>query len=693
VSRYSKAHVRRGRQEAAELSIHIDDSGLVATAHPVHWPSSSTFDFGFLLPLADLELAQEVTIAFARHAVRFARKTARSRFEGFSNLCKGIGQRPDAPRHVTTFRQGDAAAWWTKAVKEYAAQQYQSALKATGVKVALGGTWLVLDELASCGLAVQVAPVAPPKNVHLLKVPRAGLVERSATRRPTTEEKSVLLQHLRSIGVTVEDDEALDFVEVLAGQLTEEERKDPVKASNAYFARNKEFLASLTAAAEAKFLHWQQHYLAGQELLKMADPEVVTAFEEGQLGAKAPWEVFDRFFPKDDARLSTANLLQLVNAKFLGRMPAAHQCDERWRYRYVPLIRRLGGRLYLDAMLALHREAVAAAALLYILDSGANVSTALSLETDFERATSEPNVVEFFAVKARAGYAAIYDAMPVNDPGRAISTVRALRVLKEATEARHRDFPGLGASLFVFTFFHEPSVASGVFLAKQFQYLLKATNLPVGWKLSAIRTAIAVGAALDGTGTLAGLQRKLKHAPTSQRTTEGYALVWPVRKKVELEMAKYQRLVETGVASNVQGALKWLNRSEAEATQLLAEAERTGLGFLCASSKSGARPGTDQGSDCDKVGECFACHVRVFVADEQSLTEVIATNLSLTANMERLESESANRLDDVWIELLAFTTVAIEEAKRSHVAYLLPRATRTAQQWIGNGFDITQLRP
>jgi hypothetical protein len=691
--RYSKKHVRRQQDKTHADWVSVDDSELVVTCNPPGWRVPREFDFAFLVPFATTTLANSVALAFGRFAVRFARDTAVSRYADFRNLWLAIAAQAEATPNASNLRTGALASWWKEAAQAYATAKYERSNKATSAKAALQSAWTVLDELASCGLLIDVPPKEPPKNLHLTKVPRPSLVELAATKPASAEEKSALVRHFRSIGVPVDDAEAERFIELVAGLLTPEERRDPKKATAAYSTRATEYLNALKSAAEARFLEWQQHYSEGQRLLASADPQVLVAFPDGLLPTERASPEFRRFFPKKDTNRARANFLLLMREKFQGRVPSSETLARPCRERHVKLVVRLGGRHYLDAMLSLHREGVAAAALLYIADTGANLSTALSLETKFERATSDANYVEFFAVKKRAGYAAIYDVLPVNEPGRRISTVKALRAVAAMTSDRRKRFPQLGKKLFVFTWFHEPSVAAGTFLSTHLAYLLKSAALPRQWTLSGMRAAVGIVDTLDGTGTLNGLRRKLNHGKSSFATTATYALRWPIRKQLELEMAKYQRLFQAGVASNLQGALQWLHKSPQEAAALLREAERTGLGFLCAAPKSGARPGTHAGTKCGKVGECTGCSVRLFVADEESLAEVVATNLSLKANLARLEAESAERFDELWIELLAFTTVALEEAKRGPFAYLVPRAARKAEQWLAAGFDITDLRP
>ena len=692
-ARYSKKHIRRQKDDAHAKWVSVDVSGLVVTVSPPSWPTPRDFDFAFLTPFASTELAQAIALAFGQYAPRFARRTSLDRYQQFRRLWTVVAAQMAAPPNTSNLRAGDLAEWWRAAAHKYALNEYQRAGKPTSAKVRTQSLFAVLDEFASCGLLVDVPATKSPKNVHLQKVPRPSLVEQTrSAREPAAEEKSALIQHFRSIGIPVENTEAEQSIAHLLGLLTPEERKDPKKASQAYFVRTNEFLLALTTAAETEFIKWQRHFEDGRALLPFGDPAVLVAYDAGEFFAPSN-AIFRQYFPKNDTRTATANFLLLARERFQGCSPSENALELPFRSRLQKLVSDLGGKHHLDSMLTLHRNGVAAAAFLYIRDTGANLSTCLSLSSDFERPTSEPGVVEFFAVKARANYKAIYDCLSVNDPGRRISTVKTLRAVKDMTSTLRSNFSQLNDSLFVFRFFSEPSVANSAFLGNQFQYLLASANLPVDWTLSGIRAAVGITHVLDGTGTLNGVARKLHQGKKSAATTAGYALRWPVRTSLELQMAKYQDLFQAGIASNLEAALAWLGKSADEAEEVLREARRTGLGFLCIAPDAGARPGTKAGSPCGKTGECPQCPVHVFLADEESLAEVVATNLSLQTNESRLRLESAERFENFWAELLAFTTVAISSAKRGPHAYLMPRAERKAEQWIASGFDITDLRP
>lgn len=692
--RYQKKHVRRTHAEEFVEWVTVGEDGLSVEVDVPDWSSPRTFDFHFLVPCLATSLAQAVAHAFGQFAARFARSTAVSRYQEFGQLWRAISPGVLASHGVANFRTGALASAWKDAARAYATAEYRRVETQTSAKASMQALWTVLDELASCGLLPDVPAVPTPKNIHLRKVPRPGLVELAAqTKQAEKEAKSELLRHFESIGIPVEEPEVEAYIATLAAILSPEERKEPKKAVKAYIAKSKEFVDSVVAAAETELLRWAALHQRGQVLLLAGDRQVLDAFDRGALTGKA----FRQLFPIHDSDTSTANFLLLARERFGGRVPTSESLGVHLGTpsRALNLYRELGGAFHLEGLLNLHRNGVAAAATLYIADAGANVSTALALKADFEQPTSEPGIVQICSLKPRANYAPIYDALPVNQPGRRISTVKALRLVRDATANLRRAFPSLDESLLVFRFFEEPSIANGEFLANQFGYLLKASGLPPNWSLSAIRAAVAVVNALDETGTLNGVRRTLHHSWRSQSTTAGYALVWPVRIELELKMSKYMSLFEAGLASNLDGALAWLGKSSDEARALLNEGARTGLGFLASQSSAGPESGDERkvGPDSDARADGDGYVAQVVLVDEESLTEIIATHMSLTANLDRLKEESVERFEDFWSELFAFANAAIAVAKRSQFAYLVPKATRRAEEWIAKGFDISDLRP
>lgn len=678
----SKQHVRR-KSEAAEIDrVTVDETGLVITVLGENWPSARAFEFFFLCPFACRPLAKAMALAFGRFASRYARSTASSRYTFFKSAWCAIAEQCEK-RHLQNLRSGPLSAWFAQTAHVYLAGEFDRAARDTSAKTTVQGAEVVFGELASCGLLPDIKKVAVPKNVHLRKRPRKGLFELAAAgKAPSKKDVKAIVDYFTSSGVPIDDEDAKAYITSLATLLTPDERKDAKTIKDAYVRLSKEHLGSLTRAAESEFLKWSSHYDRGQALLEGAEPSVLRIYDANKFRSASDWA---RLFPIDDDDLTIANLLLLVRDRFNGIVTLTNTLPYPMKDRFGKAVSRAGGVYALDAMLHLHRDAVAAAAILYMLDTGANLSTALSLEVDFERPTSEAGMVEFFGVKARANYSAIYDVLPINEPGRQISTVKALRGVVDMTALLRKNFPELGASLFVFRFFRQPSVADSGFLADQLKYLLNRYELPKSWLLSAIRTAVGVSHALDDSRTLAGMKRRLNQK--SDEVARGYALHFPIQKFLEAEMAKYQQLFQVGIAANLEGAFEWLRMPPAEAAKLIEEAKNKGLSFLLPSDAPDENDATPASED-DEISD----PTYVFMTDEGSLSEVIATKRSLEANMEKLKGESTARFNELWIELLAFSSAVVESAKRSTFAYLMPQAERNAEKLLEAGFDITELR-
>lgn len=123
--RYSKKHVRRQADETHDQWVAVDDSGLLVTCDPPHWPCPRDFDFTFLIPFAQTPLANGIALAFGRFAVRFARDTSVSRYSAFKSLWLAIASQIDPPPCTSHLRTGELASRWKDIAQVYAAAEYE----------------------------------------------------------------------------------------------------------------------------------------------------------------------------------------------------------------------------------------------------------------------------------------------------------------------------------------------------------------------------------------------------------------------------------------------------------------------------------------------------------------------------------------------------------------------------------------
>jgi hypothetical protein len=481
------------------------------------------------------------------------------------------------------------------------------------------------------------------------------------------------------------------YVRAIVGTIEPHTLEDENSVYQAILQVNQMHIQALRKAAEECFIHWRTHYQHGQALLKLATSDVSDDFRQGKLSHWQSISLYRKYFPLNDSQSATANFLRLCIDCFGGQVPSETNVGA-WRSRFQKLVRRLGGRHYLDAMLTAHRSAVGTAALLYIIDAGANVSPALALSIDFELPSDDPGFVFIHTTKDRADYAPLYDLLPVHDGSVRVTAVEALRAIREMTSARRQAFPSLGNNLLVFSYFSVPSIANDAFLRNQMSYLLRKSDLPSTWVPSAIRHSVAMDAVKKTSGTLEPVARLLNHKELGA-TVNGYAFTYPIRRLLELRIRHFQELLQAAFASNVAGAMPMIGYSASQSRHLVKTAEKTGLGFLCARQHNQSQTAERDSTSCTKIGTCPGCEHRLFIVNSESLAEICAVHRVLSQKQTELEATSRSRWQSVWADLLAFSIAVLEVAKTSPYAYLIPKAQNRAIHMIENGFDPTLIRP
>ena len=388
---------------------------------------------------------------------------------------------------------------------------------------------------------------------------------------------------------------------------------------------------------------------------------------------------------------AVANFLRFFRELHGEYVPA--EVEKKWPNIMRRAYWELGGREFFDANFTLHRNAVAGAAILYLIDSGANVSTALNLTKDSEQETDDPNFVDFVSHKDRAGPKPIVKQLPLKSQGINVTAAQSLRDLKQMTQSRREMFSDqLGDALFIYSYFAKPSVLNVDSLANNFLYMQRDSKLPGVWTPSAIRIAVGVEVSGKTSGDLDKVGRKLSHEIGST-TTPIYALRMPIRLLLASKIREYQTLLETAFATHTDLGPAILGYSNEASNLLVDKAVRTGLGFLCRDTSARGGSVDEEGGSCPDVGQhCTRCNARIFITDAESLTEIVAINESLSKKLRALGEGQEDAWAERWIDLYAFSAAIIRKAKRSRYAYLMPTAFRRAQGLLAAGFDPAFIR-
>lgn len=653
------------------------------------------FDYTPLGRVLKARLASTLAEAHLEYLTRFSRRYALALFHSFDRFAKFAG--PDKEDRsvlisLDSVYTGVGADIWRSTVAAYVQTLQLRDIELTTLAEEIGNLFRGLDELASRAVAAKCERPALPKNYHASGKRRPGLVEQSSKTPVDPELLAQLEAHIDTLHLPIKGEEARDLLKALAAQVPPSALHDEVAFAEAIFRINANALADARAPAEAAFIYWRDVWVKGQELLNAPGRSVANAVRSARrLPRQRTGALLRALFSAHLGDEAAANFLKYFHEKYGPYVPA--EVEKKWPILMKRAYWELGGREYFEACFTLHRNAVAGAAILYLVDSGANVSSALSLTTDSEQETDDPNFVDFVSHKDRAGPEPIVKQLPLKAPDVKVTAAQALREAKQMTQSRREMYPDLlGDALFVFSFFAEPSVLTTETLAHNFRYMQRDNQIPQVWTPSAIRIAVGVEVSGRTGGDLDKVGRKLSHAVGSG-TTPIYALRLAVRLLLTRKMREYQTLLEAAFATHAPRGPLVLGYSEEAAGFLVNKAVRTGLGFLCSDATARGGKIDDEGAFCPDVGKCCSgCQVSVFMTDVESLTEIIAVNESLSKKLETTGEGQQDAWVANWLDLYAFSTAVIHKAKHSRFAYLMPAARRKAQELLAAGFDPVLVR-
>lgn len=686
---YNREHRRRNWRRTDFDAGEAQDSPLVL------WVASlnRTFDFSTLSAVLPEATAELVAGTLCLYFQNFSRCTAIGRFTQFKSFMDWLSTQDE---YVATLRTNSlpgkiqpGETWCSSVDKWVSVLRGRYAARYTTLAENIGSLFLCLDALRDAGIAPKVKRPKLPANYHSTAGRRPTLSELQGVDTASEQVMQQVQEQLGEVAGSAEFGEALRYVKALSKDIPRELANNELAFAEAIQQNNRLLLDKIRFVAEDKFLYWQNVYRHGQDIIKLAETDTTVRFKKllKTNGANLK-DAVDALFPTANRDLSTGRFLVALSELYGDRIPSEFEVAPIHRYRQ--LLKRLGGRFYLDAMLTAHPDAVAAALILYICDSGANVSPALELTTDFEEPADDPNRVRICSVKPRAGYTPIIDTLPIRDLTVRVGAVEALRAIREMTKKRRERFPEIGNQLAIHTVRSKPSNASSDFLAARLSYFVMDAGLKERFLASSLRHSVMMDVALRNDGSSRAVNAHTHHRGNSG-TTEIYSRSWPVRLVLTRRIREFQTLLEASFVFEIEDGLKAIGVTERCGEELYKRAIRTGLGLNCKRpfGNDDAQP-TDT---CRKLGQCPHCERSIFLVDEDNLAELLAIQHVLNKRRLELESEEASRWESTWADLLAYATVVIEKVEKSHLARYLLRARIAAEQLIASGFDPTLLRP
>lgn len=246
--------------------------------------------------------------------------------------------------------------------------------------------------------------VAPP-------VPTAGMANSHTEAEPSIPETSeyvsfarwVLMQRETGDGDSIEDEK---FLEVLEQEFVREGSllaSNPIDAIVHIITRR---LGLILGAAYAMFASWRDHFERGRSFVErgVSVPLTSNLFSANRKSREYR-AALDDFFPVlTDAPQATANLLRLMMDHYGGFLPNSHH-DKLFINRMGPL--GYGSREF-QAFLVPDNDAVGAAIVMYMVESGANNAVSRTLWENAVEDADELGYRKITGEKARAGGRPIY---------------------------------------------------------------------------------------------------------------------------------------------------------------------------------------------------------------------------------------------------------------------------------------------
>lgn len=653
------------------------------------------FDYSDLL-LAFGSKASQISYEHMAFLTRYKRKTAVTYRLALTHFARTLTAKAHIARRIhraRTLRSGPGASAWLQGLSEH--EKFLQQIPRTLVSYAAEYRALCigLDMLRDAGLAPKFKRQALPKNYHLSGGRRPSLLEQSGQAgqpgsAPVAQELiEAMHAQIEQLGIEVDGKEVQNLLQALAKEVPVETLHDELAVAEAILSKNAQTLTTLRETAERTFIEWRDIWEQGQKLLREVPPELPAAVKAAiDYRGEDRSERASRLVPVDDPDLTKRNLLAYFAKYHHGEVPG--EVESKWTISMRKAYSLAGGRPVLDGCFCLHKLGVAAAAILYMIDSGANVSTTLAMTVDAEQSSADAEFASTVSYKDRAGPEPLVRDLPVHDNAVQVTAVQALREVAKMTAARRKRYPEVGDALFIFQFYNgAPSTATDTFLRNNMRYMLRNANLPPVWTPSAIRIAFAVEHSGRSGGDMTRLGQVLRHEEDSE-STPGYGMRFAVKLLCVRRIRRFTTLYEVAFASHTKRGPLTLGYSEKVGKHLLEEAHRTGLGFICRNIEHKGGKLTKDGPECPDVGRgCAGCDVHLYVVDEQSLGETICVQAALDKHLDILETTKQKQWKEDWLDLYAFSTAVLQQVKSSQYAYMLPRARKVADQLAKAGFD------
>jgi len=639
-------------------------------------------------PIADqfsVLLAERLIHAFRKFYPKQSEGRVKSKYNKTLNVFEWLHRnREQYPRIVNDLIRGAVPApidfeW---AMDQWRQEQIRDigTKKDTTTSQIVKTTNLVLRYLASAGVLPKIPQLRPVKGARAKTQPRKSLAE---VARIAHVAQDALRTAARAHQVEIAPGDEAAFLQVLE---QEAERRtnlpdDPIAAIRIILSDR---LATLRTCAVEDFNKWSSHFDDGQAILALADMDgrsVERLVYSNDEDAYRRQQHLRHALPSHRSDITLARFLAMIEHRWDGCPPRAATPEtlaDRGQF-YNKFYRKYGGYQEIDALLNAHPEAIIAVIVLYLVDSGANVSTARTLHFKCLKTSEIAGHKRISGTKSRPEIKAIFHDLPVKAPELGVTTVQAVEKLMIMT-ARYREQASDQDRQALFLVRPQSNVIPipEHLLTSWFKDFCARHPELAELKLvpSMIRPSVLLDLALSKDGNLIAAQYKAHHSDVS--TTDGYTRKWPMRLLYEEKMKRFMQEFQATAFAPIAGAAERLGISVAEAEQLLDRAERNGLGVLCLKPRAGIQPGTKAGVVCHVIERCLGCSAQIVVPEPEAIADMIIFNEELWKEQERFEAEQDQRWEELWLLWLAFTEVVLEEMSKGPQAAILGQAREIA---------------
>jgi hypothetical protein len=626
------------------------------------------YDFSEFQRAFGIRWCLRIAGAFANSASKFAAETTSPRYYALISFLR-FARRRHRPL-VAELRSGGVGA----ATLEHAAWQWREwclqnspSAKDTTKAAKIFALNQILEQLAVSQLLPRIRPIKPPRHFRRKSVPKACLAE---------------------IDVADKAEETLDTMAArpawsptkAKGQTVS--KSQPPHSVDDIDRTNSRRLLALRQAAEKQLINCRSVYSNGQNHLARSDLSGQQVEERLRKCSHVPGirgREFGELFPRENNQLALSRLLAFIDYKWGGRIPGGNS-DDLGAF-YVKQYARHGGVNTIVSYLTATVDALTAALTIYLVDTWANLSVALGLNVDCLTKGEIPDHSQVTGFKARSGGEPITNELPNNQTGK-VTTVQALKWVMEMTERLRKDAPlECRGKLFLYRGSKNNRISElpEFMFRARFKAMLKQSGelSRLGILPSMIRPSKLLESALSNNGDLSKAQASADHRTLS--TTFGYTNKFPQKLIYERKIRSFQRVLQAVIIMNITDAAKKLGLSEPEATTLLLEANRTGLGTSC-KNRSMAGRRTNESGECVELESCVGCANMLIISHPEIIADLIQWNERLKASRSEFECMMPDRWKGKWQQWLELTEIVIEKMKRGPHAKVYSEAKRLIQK-------------